>query len=297
MGQLAKKTCLGKIKNNWLVPREVVARELLKAFAASPLRALELFDEAGHLPLLLPEVTAMKRVPQPSEFHSEGDVFEHTKLALAALSSPEWKKFFGDAKPSLNTIVATLLHDIGKPLTLKTPQQHGTNRIRTDGHDVAGAKLVPEICSRLKLTSYTDATAGQVNVETIQWLVQHHMLIVHGGPEILKPSTIYRYFWKDQPSGLALQQLIFADSFSTKPQDGKDLTLTVVRLQKRISETSKQLVRGKLTLLMSGLDIIKAFDLKPGPKIGKLLEALEEAQLSGKVKTKSQARAFLKTKL
>lgn len=310
----AQPTTIGRIKNGtWvltgndgtlLVPREVIARELLKALIANPPRALELLDKGGFLrdpffpqkELFLDEVAAMKGCPQPPEFHTEGDVFEHTKLALASFSTPTWKKFFGEAKPSLNVIIATLLHDIGKPLTLKKPETHGTNRIRTDEHDTVGAALVPQICERLKLTSYVDDVAGQVEVEVVRWLVEHHLLLLND-PEVLKPSTIYRYFLKDRKRGLELEQLIFVDSWASLPPSGKPTANHLKALQKRLPDIAAKLSHGKLEPLMSGHDIMKAFNLKPGPKVGALLALLETAQLEGSIKTKAAAKAWLKSKL
>jgi poly(A) polymerase len=294
----ATKTANGKLNNEWLVPREVIARELLKALAADPVRVIELLDVTGFLKELLPEVSAMKGVPQPPQFHSEGDVFEHTKLALAATKSAGWKKFFALARPDFNTLVAILLHDIGKPLTIKTPETDGTDRIRTDNHDVVGAALVGAICSRLKLTSYNDALLGLIEPEKISWLVAKHMILVHGQPEEFKPHTIYRYFWKDYQLGLSLQQLLFADSYATKPQDGRDLTTSLTRLQKRLDEVGTRLDNNKqLKLLLSGDEIMKAFKLPPGPKIGQLLKLLEEAQLEKTISTKTQAKSYLRSKL
>lgn len=294
---LSTKTASGKLKNDWLVPREIIARELLKSFKNNPVKALEILDESDFLNELLPEVTLMKGVPQHPEFHSEGDVFEHTKLSLAALNAPEWKKFFGATQPTLNVIIAGLLHDIGKPLTLKTPEKHGVNRIRTDGHDMVGAKLIPQICNRLKLTSYTDPEAGQINIDDVTWLVEKHMLLVHGKPSVLKPSTIYRYFWKDAQLGLELQQVLFADSWSTRPLDGRQLTDSVRELQKCILELGHKLPKGKLELFMSGNDIMKKFKLEPGPKVGNLLRELETAQLENRVCNRTEAEKYLKDKL
>jgi len=277
-----------------LVPREIVAREVLKALIANPPRALELLDESGFLSHLLPEVVAMKNCPQAPEFHSEGDVFKHTKLALEALSGEAWHKFFGDSKPSLNAIAATLLHDIGKPLTIKTPEIHGTNRIRTDGHDAVGAELVPQICERLKLTSYVDLVAGQIETETVRWLVEHHLLLLND-PKVLKPSTIYRYFLKNRKRGLELEQLIFADSWASLPPSKKPTANRLKSLRERLPEITAKLSHGKLKLLLSGTDIMKALKLPPGPKIGELLRALEEAQLEGHITSRRQALDLLKT--
>ncbi len=291
---LSHKTSLGKKEGNWLVPREIIARELLKSFIANPFLAMDLFDKTGFMSELLPEVTALHKTPQPRKWHSEGDVWQHTKLALTSFENLEWQKFFGKNKPSLNVIIGTLLHDIGKPLTLKTPKKDGVDRIRTDGHDVAGARLVPNICQRLKLTSYTDSMAGQIKTETITWLVNNHLLLAHGEPEIFKPTTIYRYFLADPVKGLELQQVIFADMYGTRPIDGSSLLPRLYQLQKRINEVNQKLTQGKLKLLLNGKEIMKELKLKPGPQIGQLLKIIEEAQLEGRIKNKKQAKQYLR---
>ena len=294
---LSQKSSNGRRTGDWLVPREIIARELLKALQANPVMALGLFDKTGFIAQLLPEVEKLKGVPQPPEFHSEGDVWEHTKLALGSFEVPEWREFFGKSKPSLNVILATLLHDIGKPVTIKTPLKDKVDRIRTDGHDVAGAKMVPDICQRLRLTSFTNPEAGQINTDTVTWLVQNHLLLAHGSPEIFKPATVYRYFLKDQIKGQELQQVIFADMHATRPHDGRLLTPKLTELQNRIKEVGKKLTSGKLRLLLSGEEIMKSFNIKPGPSVGLLLKKLEEAQLSSLVKTKRQAINYLKKQI
>src|SRR5437867_7283460 len=48
-------------------------------------RGFELLAETGLLPVVLPEVERMRGVPQPPDYHPEGDVFTHTLLLLAQL--------------------------------------------------------------------------------------------------------------------------------------------------------------------------------------------------------------------
>src|SRR5207245_4695038 len=70
-------------------------------------KGVRLLHASGLLQAVLPEVAATAGVPQPPEFHPEGDVFTHTVLALEHLRNPS---------PVL--AMATLLHDIRKPPTL-----------------------------------------------------------------------------------------------------------------------------------------------------------------------------------
>ncbi|MCK4968746.1 MAG: CCA tRNA nucleotidyltransferase, partial [Candidatus Aenigmarchaeota archaeon] len=124
-----------------IVPEEVIGRELLKALIADPIKTINLFDQSGTWSKIAPELLQMKRCPQPANWHSEGDVWTHTKLVLEKLYSTRFKKEFGKQLPTIELIVACLFHDIAKPLTIKTPEKDGANRIRFDGHTNQGAKL------------------------------------------------------------------------------------------------------------------------------------------------------------
>lgn len=105
----------------------------------------------GRLAERLPEVAALAGVPQPPEYHAEGDAFTHTLLAMEAVEADDDPRVFWGA----------LLHDIGK--ALKTELVHG--RWRSFGHAHAGADLVPAIMQRLGFPELA---------EDVAWLVKHH---------------------------------------------------------------------------------------------------------------------------
>ncbi len=115
---------------------ERIRDELLKMLTeGGTRRAFEMLDDTGLLHQILPEVSAMKGVAQPPEFHPEGDVFTHTLLMLDLLNHP-----------SAALALGVLLHDAGKPAT-----QTRTDRIRFNDHDKAGAVIAREVCERLRL--------------------------------------------------------------------------------------------------------------------------------------------------
>ena len=118
-------------------------------------RAFEMLDDTGLLHQILPEVSAMKGVAQPPEFHPEGDVFTHTLLMLDLLNHP-----------SAALALGVLLHDAGKPAT-----QTRTDRIRFNDHDKAGAIIAREVCERLRLP--------RRDTERVVWLVAQHMRFQH----------------------------------------------------------------------------------------------------------------------
>ena len=110
------------------VSRERVRDELTKMLIEGRAgEAFLLLDSTGLLQQVLPEISAMKGVQQPPQFHPEGDVFVHTLLLLQNLPHP--------CPPSLAW--GALLHDVGKPPTFRV----APDRIRFDHHVDVGVKM------------------------------------------------------------------------------------------------------------------------------------------------------------
>ncbi len=101
----------------------------------------------------IPELKLMTGTPQPPEFHAEGDVASHTRLAIE--SCPD------DCDPDLRWIA--LLHDIGKPATT---QQNKDGRITAYGHDKLGAEIAGEILERFSMPVERR--------DRIVWTIRHH---------------------------------------------------------------------------------------------------------------------------
>src|SRR5208337_1719030 len=141
-----------------LVSRERVRDELTKMLIEGQARrAFLLLDESGLLKEVLPEISEMKEVQQPPEFHPEGDVFVHTLLLLENLPQP--------CPPTLAW--GALLHDVGKPATFRV----APDRIRFDGHVDVGVKIAEEICNRLRFSKQDSAQ--------VLALVDNHMRFGH----------------------------------------------------------------------------------------------------------------------
>lgn len=129
--------------------RDELVRMLTEGYA---LASLQLLDETGLLEHVLPEVSAMKGVEQPPQFHPEGDVFVHTLLLMQHLQGP----------CSVTLAFGALLHDVGKPAT-----QTFEDRIRFNQHDKVGAEIARTICRRLRFSND--------EVQLITWHVAQHM--------------------------------------------------------------------------------------------------------------------------
>jgi hypothetical protein len=117
----------------------------------------------------------------------------------------------------------------------------------------------------------------------------HHMVRAGKGPS---RRTIYRFFRDCKSTGVDICLLSLADCLATYgatlPQDFWGRQLEVVRiLLQAYWEQNDELVSP--LALINGHDLISELSLKPGPQIGRLLEAIREAQATGRVQTREQA--------
>jgi poly(A) polymerase len=221
-------------------------------------RAFELLDETRLLPELLPEVARMKGVEQPPQFHPEGDVWTHTLLMLEGLPTP--------CSPTLAWGV--LLHDVGKPPTF-TPPSGPDGRIRFDEHVEVGTRIAEEICRRFRFSN--DDTAQ------IAALVANHLRF-KDAPQ-MKTSTLKRFVRLDRfEEHLELHRLDCLSSHRNLEN--------YEFVRRFLAETPPEVVRPPR--LLTGDDLI-ALGLAPGPGFRAILDAVEEAQLNGRIKTKEEA--------
>jgi len=257
------------------VSYERIMYELNRMFNSKN-RAQSLVDlhESGLLKYILPEVEKMIGVPQPHEYHAEGDVFTHTVWALKTLPN----------NTPITLVWAVLLHDVGKPPSISYPKDKN-DRIRFNNHVKYSAGLASKICRRLKMPNFER--------NLIVWLVKNHMII----GDIAKMSiSKKRKFLMDHRFKWLLQ-LHKADALGSSPKDLSLYNQTLKMYNIAFREHEIELKKPKFKMLLSGDDIILNFKLDSGPKIGKLLKILEDAQLEGKVKTKEEAIKFLENKI
>ncbi|MDO8582107.1 MAG: HD domain-containing protein [bacterium] len=284
--------------NEYIVPRETIGRELIKAFVAEPVRALDIWDKSGALASVIPELLQMKKCPQPRAFHTEGDVWVHTRLALQKLMSPGFRRAFPDMAPVAVSILTILLHDIGKPKTLRTPQKHGVDRIRFDGHDLTGSAMARVIAQRLHLSQFPkDDARYHIDTEMLVWLIRYHMLFSEQTMREMRAITLEKYFLKDQYRGRLFQALAWVDMSAAIPAHGKQDFKPLRIVQRRLRGIEKILRRTHVRPIVNGGEVMKRLQLQPGPFIGRLLDALREEQLQGRVRTKKQAWEFLEKKI
>jgi poly(A) polymerase len=243
------------------VSHERVREELTKMLTEGHAqRAFQLLDESGLLREVLPEISAMKGVEQPPQFHPEGDVFVHTLLLLDKLPAGVSKTLAWGA----------LLHDVGKPPTFRV----APDRIRFDGHVEIGVKMAAEICRRLRFSN--DET------DQILALVENHMRF--GDVQRMKRSTLKRFF--RLPAFNEHLELHRIDCLSShRLLDAYNYAIE--QKQSMPMETIRP------TPLVTGRDLIAA-GYEPGPRFKEILSAVEDAQLEGRVASHEAAMELVR---
>ncbi|PYJ47516.1 MAG: phosphohydrolase, partial [Verrucomicrobia bacterium] len=172
---------------------------------------------------------------------------------------------------SVPLVFAVLLHDVAKPVTATVDK---TGRIRFNEHDRIGAEMSEAIMRRLRFSG--------AEIEATVEMVRQHMV------------------FKDVPK----MRVAKLKRFMARPTFNDELELHRVDCESshRMLDNYKFLLRKREEFanepiipppLVRGDDLI-APDLKPGPKFGEILEAVETRQLEGKLHTREEALEWVK---
>ena len=296
------------------VAGERVREELLRLLAVPRSRQfLPYLDELGLIAAIIPELVGAKGVKQPKEHFR--DVFDHSLETVVAvdfvlrqgaweyasdevLAATPWSELLaghfsrevshGSTRRVLLKLAA-LLHDVAKPQT-KAVAEDG--RVRFLGHGKLGAAVAAGILERLRFSSK--------EIKLVEVMVREHLRPGQMSQEGLPTRrAIYRYFRDTEEAGIDILFLSLADHLATR---GPKLDLGGWREHARVVEyvLEQHLEQERVTTppkLVSGHDIINTFGLNPGPKIGKLLEAVREAQASGEIASREEALAYIREHL
>lgn len=245
------------------VSAERIREELVKILAhPNRVCGFDLLDSSGLLREILPEIEALKGCEQPAAFHPEGDVFVHTRAMLELLPP--------DATATL--ALAVLFHDIGKPATFRYHAHE--DRIRFSGHDRVGATMTEEVMERLRFS--------RAEIERVAEAVRQHM--VFKDVKNMRTAKLKRFMAREGfDEELELHRVDCASSHGML--DNHDFLIA-----KAEEFANEPLIPPPL---VTGRDLI-ALGWKPGPHFGKVLEAVETAQLEGTVATTEEAIAWVK---
>jgi tRNA nucleotidyltransferase/poly(A) polymerase len=314
----AMKAAAGSLGN---ISPERLRDELFRILdGRKPAACLRALDMLGALDMILPELSALKGVEQRSpHIH---DVWEHTLAVVSHLETifsvlepvagqEKAADLFngllvlqlGHYRQKLNGILgqplvadrplrallflAALYHDVAKPACKQTDEN---GQLRFWGHDEQGAGIASERARQLML--------GNEEIQRLETIIRNHMRVLFhinrltGDVKLPSRRAIYRFFRDTGPAGVDVCLLALADLRATQeqdlPQETWQAALEIVKLflENWFEKPAESIAPPQL---VDGNDLMRELDLRPGKQIGRLLEAVREAQAVGEVSTRQQA--------
>lgn len=307
------------------VSNERIRDELFRILdSPSPAAAIQVLDRLGLLPYFLPEILETKSVTQsPPHVYDvwthglkalerlvdilavltlpfEPESAENLSLGMVSLRLGRFREQItqhmeGSLNPdrSLRQLLlfAVLMHDVGKPATRSVEK---SGRIRFFEHDQAGAEVVARRARALHLSNE--------EVARLKIIVRHHLrpiLLTQTG-RLPSRRAIYRFYRDTGEAGVDVCLLSLADKLATYgpalQQDAWEDQLNVIRaLFEGYWEQHEQRVAPPV--VVDGNDLIHELGVKPGPVVGKLLDAIREAQAMGEVKNRREALDLARRRL
>jgi putative nucleotidyltransferase with HDIG domain len=270
-----------------------------------PVRGIALLDELALMPAVLPEVDALRGVEQ-SVYHHR-DVFGHTLEVLEAAVALErdpgdalGDDLAGRVRAFLSELLAddvtrggalrwaALLHDVAKP---QTRVELPGGRVGFPHHDSLGAELVREALTRLRASERLRAHVAA--------MTRHHLrlgFLVHEAP--LDRRAIHRYLVATAPVAADVTLLTVADRLATRGRKAGEAIARHLELARvLVAAALEQRAAGRRPPLIRGDALAAELGLQPGPRLGELLAAIEEARYAGEVVTPGDAVALARALL
>lgn len=228
------------------VANERIRDELVKILASDrAYDGMRSLHETKLLQFILPELEAGVGMRQSG--HHVRDVFEHNMLSFKHCPSLDWR-----------VRLATLLHDVGKPSTMKIINGAPTFY----NHEYAGAKMVAKIVKRLKFS--TEDADKVIN------LVKNHMFYYN--VDEVTAAAVRRLIVKVGRENLKdLIDLRIGDRLGSDVAKAKPYKLR--HLEYMLEKVQNDPVSVKM-LKINGEDIMKLLNITPGPTIGAILDVL-----------------------
>jgi putative nucleotidyltransferase with HDIG domain len=267
--------------------------------------SLEALDRLDLLCRIIPELELTKGVDQPKVHYWDvwGHLLhtvenaeritkghQHSPVFTLIYWTPETDAYFsqeaGDGYSRRAMLkLAALFHDIAKP---QTKQKDETGRTRFPQHSELGAAMTTNRLRQLRFQSQVIAMVSK--------MVEQHLRPAHMMQGVPMPTgrAIYRYFRDVGNVAVDTLYLCQADFLAARgPELSPDDWADHARMIAHVVHTGLNPATSNLQpRLINGNELMDHFNLDPGPKIGQLLEYIEEARAAGEISSREEALAL-----
>ena len=251
MEESMRAACIAFREKISCISAERIRAEWDKLLVSGHFHMIERFLN-DYAPVLLPEVYALRGVPQNNPYHYL-DVYEHTLQVLR------------HTPPTVPMRLTALFHDTGKAAA-RTTDPKGIDHFY--GHPALSAKIAYDFCIRMKYDNKT--------ISTVVDLVN-----THDNRRQPKRSSVRRLINSLGEEKAYMNLQIQQADVMGQSQYSQEENLPVLRACFRFYD---EILRDRdacqiKDLAVTGRDVMKAMGLRPGPEIGRILATLLERVL------------------
>ena len=249
----------------------------------NPYRGIVALRNTGLLFTLFPELSALEQMDREKAFDLE--TLGHTIEGFAYMERARALYTF-EEQDAHNAAYGLLFHDLGKAYTFSYDETK--NRVHFFYHEKRSKDLAAAIMERFRFSSH--------EIKTIGTLIEHHMRVFLISHEGSTDKAIRRLVYKMGNLTPALILLTLLDMYGSSNGEENE---TTTRVRERCTETLyayNEWRKEPMPRLVNGYDLL-AIGFPEGPRVGKILDAIREKQISGEIAEKSAALEYARQQL